>query len=149
MKNPHILVQPLTTLLACNQMGSPAQLSPRQPGLRTARGQIVCFCAFWATECLLTCAFELDVCCFRRFQGWRVCVCSHRYKNRWWWRGWSSAVTFRVKKQQQRSLTSDSQVKRSAVQRAFFNSKRESGKQELRSIFFFNAQTGKKSINCA
>ena len=31
-----------TALLVCNEMGSPAQLSPRQPGLGTGRGQSVC-----------------------------------------------------------------------------------------------------------
>ena len=44
-KDP-ILLPPAshTALLVCNEMGSPSQLSPRQPGLGTGRGQSVCVC---------------------------------------------------------------------------------------------------------
>lgn len=49
-----------TALLVCNEMGSPSQLSPRQPGLGTGRGQRVCVYVCVCVDVCLNWTFTTD-----------------------------------------------------------------------------------------
>lgn len=83
-----------TALLVCNEMGSPSQLSPRQPGLGTGRGQSVCVCvSIWMWVCVNAClnwTFTTDGEFVRvDVRVWYFC------KNGWLW---CKAVTVRWKR---------------------------------------------------